>query len=71
MVGLEQLLQLGMAKKAHAGPLDSAFTPPSDLSAGERHTTLRGPNAQNRLHTAANSAEQADKRNAWHEESHG
>jgi hypothetical protein len=39
VVGLEELLQLGMAKKAHAGPLNSGLTARFDIAAGEGDKT--------------------------------
>jgi len=39
MVGLDELLQLGMAKEAHAGQLDSGLTTRFDIAAGEGDKT--------------------------------
>jgi hypothetical protein len=71
MVGLEELHQLGMAKKAHANPLNSGFATRLDISAGERDATRRSLDAEQWVHCSANGPEQSNQRNAWHEESHG
>ena len=39
MVGLDELLQLGMAKEAHAGPLDSGLTTRFNIAAGQGDKT--------------------------------
>jgi len=70
VVGLEELFQLGMAKKTHAGPLDSGLTTRFDIAAGEGDATRRSLDAEQWVHCSANGLEQFYQRNAWHEESH-
>jgi hypothetical protein len=59
-----------MAKEAHAGALNSGLTTCFDIPAGERDATCRSLDAEQWVHFSANSPEQSNQRNAWHEESH-